>query len=176
MQDQSKKFLEFNGKTIYFLAIDGKYWIAIKPICEALGINYDRQYKNLLKHRILSGVYAKQHMHDSSGRLQQMISLPEEYIYGWIFSINSDSEELARYQDECYHVLFHYFHGAITRRTELLVERTHKEQRIAELKAVLEATPEFKELQDLEAEKKKIPKALSALDEQILKESQLSLL
>ncbi len=176
MQNQSKKFLEFNGKTIYFLAVDGKYWIAIKPICEALGVDYKAQHKALLRDEILHQLSSDQTMVAEDGKLRKMVSLPEEFIYGWIFRIRSSSPELVAYQKECYHVLFHYFHGAITRRTELLVERSHKEHRISELKSVLEATPEFQELQELEAEKKKIPKALSALDEQIIKESQLKLL
>ncbi|MEM8568318.1 MAG: hypothetical protein AAGF85_17790 [Bacteroidota bacterium] len=36
------KFLEFNGKTIVFLAIDGEYWIALRHICEALNVSARR--------------------------------------------------------------------------------------------------------------------------------------
>ena len=49
MKSKIKKFLEFNGKTISFLCKEGEYWVAIKPICEALGVNYNRQYQNLKK-------------------------------------------------------------------------------------------------------------------------------
>lgn len=31
MEAPIRKFLEFNKKTIYFLAVDGTYWIAVKP-------------------------------------------------------------------------------------------------------------------------------------------------
>ncbi len=41
-----QKFLEFNGKNIIFLNVDGTYWIALKPICEALGVDYVRCFKN----------------------------------------------------------------------------------------------------------------------------------
>lgn len=36
MENQIKKFFEFNGKNVYFKAIDGKWWIAIKPILRQL--------------------------------------------------------------------------------------------------------------------------------------------
>lgn len=39
-----EKFLQFNGKTIYFQSYDGQFWIAIKPICEILNVNYNRSF------------------------------------------------------------------------------------------------------------------------------------
>ena len=38
-----EKFLQFNGKTIYFQSYDGQFWIAIKPICEVLNVSYNPQ-------------------------------------------------------------------------------------------------------------------------------------
>ena len=43
MNKQVVKFLEFKGKNIVYLSVDGTYWIAIKPVCEAISINYNRQ-------------------------------------------------------------------------------------------------------------------------------------
>jgi len=40
------KFLEFKGKNIVYLSANGRYWIAIKPVCEVLCVDYIRQYKN----------------------------------------------------------------------------------------------------------------------------------
>lgn len=53
MEARIKKFLEFNGKVLSFITIDGIVWIAIKPICQALGIQYERQFKNLNSDKIL---------------------------------------------------------------------------------------------------------------------------
>lgn len=44
MSEKVEKFLEFNGKTIVLLAKDGIWWIAIRPVCEALGVQYVRDY------------------------------------------------------------------------------------------------------------------------------------
>lgn len=53
MKQSFEKFLEFNGKTLVFLAIDGIYWIAIKPVCEAINVNFSRQYRVLKADPIL---------------------------------------------------------------------------------------------------------------------------
>ena len=53
-------FLSFNGKAIYFKENQNEYWIAIKPICEALNVDYIRAYKNLTKDELLNGVLSKQ--------------------------------------------------------------------------------------------------------------------
>ena len=57
-----EKFLQFNGRNIYFVAVNGQYYIAYKPICEALNIEANRCYKNLKKHKILGKIYAFRHI------------------------------------------------------------------------------------------------------------------
>ena len=47
MKQSIVKFLTFKGKTLLFLAKDGVYYVAIKPVCEAIGVDYIQQYKNL---------------------------------------------------------------------------------------------------------------------------------
>ena len=42
-----QNFLSFNEKTIYFKEVGNEYWIALKPICEALNVDYIRAYKNI---------------------------------------------------------------------------------------------------------------------------------
>ena len=107
MNKQIVKFLEFKGKNIIYLTVDGTYWIAIKPICEVLNIEYTRQFKNLKNDAILASELAKQPMQiPGDDQLREYICLPEEFIYGWIFSIRSESAELEQYKRECYHVLF----------------------------------------------------------------------
>ena len=44
MEKSIRKFLEFNGKTIYFLSKDGDYWVAIKPICDALKLVCSKRF------------------------------------------------------------------------------------------------------------------------------------
>ena len=44
-----EKFLEFNGKNIVFVNVDGTYWIALRPILDALNMAASRSLKNLKK-------------------------------------------------------------------------------------------------------------------------------
>ena len=80
--------MEFNGKSIHFLAVDGEYWIALKPICEALGILWRHQHTKLINgDNIFGELYRDHGMVAADERVRNMTCLPERYIYGWIFSI-----------------------------------------------------------------------------------------
>lgn len=130
MKTESKKFLEFNGKSIFFVAVDGQYWIALKPICEALNVSWKNQHEKLLSDEILGQLSRDQGMVAADGKLRKMVSLPEFYVYGWIFQIQSSSPELLKYKWECYGVLYNYFHGAITGRKSLLLEKVKAQTEI----------------------------------------------
>lgn len=130
MKAEIKKFLEFNGKIIFFLAVDGQYWIALKPICDALNVDYIRQYKNLTDDKILSQLLSEQTMVAADGKLRKMVCLPEFFIYGYIFSIQSSSEELQLYKLECYRVLYEHFHGSILGRKELLSQKARLQMEV----------------------------------------------
>lgn len=133
MKHQVKKFLEFNGKAIFFVAADGQYWIAIKPICEALNVDYIRQFKNLKDDEILGQLLSEQTIVAADGKERKMVSLPEFYVYGWIFQIQSLSPELVQYKWECYKVLYEHFHGSITGRKSLLKEKAKAQLEIEEI-------------------------------------------
>lgn len=133
MNKRVSKFLEFNGKTLVFLAVDGKYWIALKPICEALGVNWARQHTNLLADPIYGQLYADQHMVAADGKSRKMTSLSEEWIYGWIMQLQSSSPDLVEYKKECHRVLYNHFHGTITGRKELLSQKARAQVEMDEV-------------------------------------------
>lgn len=169
MKNQIKKFLEFNGKTIYFVAVDGQYWIALKPICEALNVNWDRQYKNLQDDENLKAVYALQPMQAPDGQMRNYVALPEFFIYGWIFQIQSSSEKLAAYKWECYRILYEHFHGTITGRKELLSEKARLQIEIDGCMNTLE--PEIAlRIDKAKTRLNKINKQLQSLDAEALEE------
>lgn len=174
MQDETRKFLEFNGKNINVLAKDGQYWVAIKPICEALGVNYERQRQNIQNDEVLCQLPAIQQVVAADGKLREMLCLPEKFIYGWLFSINSESDDLKKYKLECYNVLYEYFHGATTKRLTALRVKTDAEIELENLKAELEQTEVYKKFKEAESKVKGIAKELKEQDKDLL-ENQLSL-
>lgn len=165
MEKNLRKFLEFNGKTIYFLSKDGNYWIAIKPICEALNLEYTRQFKNIKEDDILGKVLAKQPI-PTEGGIQKMIALPEFYIYGWLFSIQSANANLNKYKWECYRILYEHFHGMITQREKLIGERLKAEMQMDKIEKTISHLPEVQAINALKGKIFNINKNLKSLDVQ----------
>lgn len=168
MEARIKKFIEFNGQILHFVAIDGTYWIAIKPICDALEIEYTRAFKTIKSDPILSDVLAKQPMRDTKNRLQEMVALPEKYVYGWLFSIRSGSDALLIYKRKCYDVLYEYFHGSITKRHQALLNKSEALARLEDLENSLMSNPEFKEYSNTKAQIMRIGKELKELDDNLV--------
>ena len=133
MNKNVSKFLEFNGKTLMFLSANGQWWIALKPICEALGVNYKRVHENLLSDPIYGQLSTNQGMVAADGKVRKMTSLPEEWIYGWIMQLQSSSPDLIEYKKECHMVLYNHFHGTITGRKELLSAKAKAQQEMDEV-------------------------------------------
>ena len=96
---------------------NGEKRVAIKPICEALGIDVDSQRKKLNEDPIFSSVTVLNTATGSDGKSYSMVTIPFKYVFGWLFQIDSRKvkeearEAVLRYQVECYEVLYNYFTG-----------------------------------------------------------------
>ena len=170
MKESIKRFLEFNGKTLLFLAVDGTYWIAVKPVCEALNVQYEHQYKRISRDPILGPALCKYTMQVPGDQVRMMVALPEYLIYGWIFSISSSSPQLLEYKKECFQILYNHFHGTITRRKELISRKAALRNKLVELESTLRDLEDFKSWETLKAEEARIGKALKEIDQTELNE------
>lgn len=149
-----------NGVEIYAVkSDDGSILVPVKPICEAIGVRFDTQYEKLQKHPILSSVIPLRGTTGADGKTYEMVCLPLEYVYGWIFTINPKNvsedarDNVIRYQKKCYEVLYAYFHGKSQRQQDLLdAER----QAVARLTALEEQIAESdSRIKELKAERAK---------------------
>lgn len=138
MNKRVSKFLEFNGKTLVFLSKEGEYWIALKPICEALSVNYNRQYQEITNNPVYSQLFAQKQMVAADGKMRKMVCLPEKRIYGWLMSIQSNTPNLVEYKIKCHDILFDYFHGTITGRKELLTQKAKAQLEMDEVMNTLD--------------------------------------
>ena len=163
--EKLQNFLQVNGKIIVFLNKNGVYYIALKPICQALNVNYIEQYKDTKLDSILGPELCKHTMQVPGDQARAMQCLPEKYIYGWIFSIKSKSPELLEYKRKCYDVLYDYFHGTLTQRKQLLQERNTMFEEITTLSEKLQINPDFTRLNELRAKNMRMEKDLKKLDE-----------
>ena len=166
-----QNFLSFNEKTIYFKEVGNEYWIALKPICEALNVDYIRAYKNISEDENLSQLLSEQTMVGADNKNRKMICLPEKYIYGWLFSLRSKSEVLKQYQMKCYEVLFNYFNGAIIGRKKLLEKQADIQKKIERVEQELKSNPQYLQLITLRQESEQIKQYLKKIDKQIIEET-----
>jgi len=171
------KFLEFNGQTIVFLDVEGVYWIALKPICEALKVSADRVMKTTKKDPFLgtcTSLQSVQVTKNGKSQLRNMTCMPEQYIYGWLCFIRSESKALIEYKKTCYDLLYNHFHGTITNRKELLMQRSEIDTKIFNLKKSLKDEDEtYKKLQTLQSKRKLLSTQLNTIDKELIKEPEL---
>lgn len=66
---------------------DSRY-VAVKPICEALGINHEAQYEKIKDHPILSPLVKMIKTTSRDGKRYKMFCLPLDHILIWLLSIN----------------------------------------------------------------------------------------
>lgn len=174
MDQKIKNFLEFNNRTLIFLNKDGIYWVAIRPICEALNIDYKRAHKNLKNDPIFGPASSNQTIQTPLNQGRNMTCVPERYVYGWIMSLQSKSPELLEFKKKCYDILYDYFHGSITGRRELLIEKTQLQIEIEKLQEEIRLDPKFKKLQQLRIRDRNQNKLLKKADNDFI-ENQLEL-
>jgi hypothetical protein len=94
---------------------NGEKRVAVKPICEALGIAHQSQIERLKSDPILSSVVTLSITTGSDKKEYKMVCLPLKYVFGWLFTINPKNvkeearEAVAKYRAKCYDVLYDYF-------------------------------------------------------------------
>ena len=105
---------------------DNQVFVPVKPLCEAIGVAYERQYSKVKEHPILNSVITLRVTTGADGKQYEMVCLPHEFIYGWIFTINPKNvsegarDNVVRYQKQCYKALYDYFNGKSRRQQDLL--------------------------------------------------------
>lgn len=114
-----------NGIDIYAVNDkDGNVFVPVKPICDAIGVAYQTQHLKLQEHEILAPTITLRVMVAADGKKREMVCLPLEFVYGWIFTINTKNvsekahDSVLRYQLECYNALYRHFAGSLRRRVE----------------------------------------------------------
>jgi len=105
-----------NGTEIQ-ISVNGEKLVPVKPICEALGIDYSGQLQKLKEDPILASVMGLSPTTGKDGKTYEMQCLPLKYSLGWLFRIDSRNvkesarEAVLKYQILCYDVLYDYFAG-----------------------------------------------------------------
>ncbi len=166
----STQTIVVNEKEILIVNKGGEKFVAIKPICTALGVDYTRQLKKIKEDEILSPVVALRSTTGADGKEYKMQVLPLKYIFGWLFTISPKNvspearDGLIRYKKLCYDALFDIF----TKRTAILKEKTDYQIEIEKLEKELESDERYIKIQDLKKNIKTASQRLNALDKNVV--------
>lgn len=172
---ETKTIARVNEVTIQVISDNGSKLVPIKPICEALGIDYPTQFNKLKEDDFLSSVIGLSPTTGSDGKTYEMVCIPLKYVFGWLFTINPRNvkeearESVAKYRAKCYDVLYEYFaaqseflefkqqvvNGKIERYEELRSEFRNAEKRMREAKIDLFKAKDltYEEWKDLQRQK-----------------------
>lgn len=164
---RSREFLKFNGHDLYYAIKDGVNYIAYKPVCDALGIDYSNAHRDLRNHKVFSKEIINQQVVTESGskaKTKAMTCIPERLVYFWLATLKSDNPDLISYQIECSEVLYNFFHGAFGGRMILLEQKYKAQLEIAKLSGELKNNKVFSDLRESRKRLNKINKDLEKND------------
>ena len=110
----------FAENEITVIEANGRQYVALKPLCETLGLSWPAQYELIHRDPVLKKEVLVLQC-QTNGGMQKMVSLPIDSLNGWLFKIPASRytgarrETIIKYQQECYKTLNAYFHngGAI---------------------------------------------------------------
>lgn len=103
------------NKTQIVVIENGEKRVAVKPICEALGVDFSSQLQKLKSDPILSSTVVLSTTVGFDKKEREMITIPFKFVFGWLFRIDSRNvkeearESVLRYQLECYDALYNHF-------------------------------------------------------------------
>lgn len=106
--------ISFHSQTVPVFTQNNQHYVAMKPICENIGLDWKAQYDRIKRHAVLSEGMVMITT-PSKGGEQQTICLPLDYLNGWLFGVEANRvkpqirESLLQYQRECFRVLNEYF-------------------------------------------------------------------
>ena len=109
--------VDFHGEPVWAAEEDGNILVAVKPICDALGIGWEAQRQRIQRDAILSeGTCVIQA--PSPGGPQETVCLRLGLLNGWLFGIDERRlaepearEKVLTYKRECHDVLFAHFYA-----------------------------------------------------------------
>lgn len=127
--------VDFHNQTLITLQKDNVAYVAMKPICENIGLNWDAQRQRISRDEVLAQgtviITAP-----TKGGLQEMLCLPIQYLNGWLFGVDTNrvkaeiKETLITYKKECYQALFDYWHKGVAVNPRRITISTEQQQAI----------------------------------------------
>ena len=106
--------IDFHGSEILTFNVDGVVRVAMKPVCQGIGLQWQAQFNRIRRHPVLSKGVSVMDI-PSKGGVQKCVTLPLNKLNGWLFGIDAMRvkpeirDKLIGYQEECFEVLSNYW-------------------------------------------------------------------
>lgn len=111
--------VNFRGAELYGFAREDGTYVALKPIVDAIGVDWNGQYQRVKRDPILSEGMCVMHVPFGRAGGQETVCLRLDLVNGWLFTIDAGRirddavrERVLDYQRDCYRVLAEHFVGA----------------------------------------------------------------
>ena len=114
MKNTTLETIQFHNQQLIVLNYQDKPYVAMKPVCENIGLDWTAQLKRIKRHQVLSSGMVIMTTPSKQG-LQEYVCLPISMINGWLFGIETSRVKLEiratleQYQLECFDVLYNHF-------------------------------------------------------------------
>ena len=164
------KDLEFNNEKVVFTYQNDEYYVAVKPLCIALGIAHKHQFETIKDDSILGPAYRNYGIQVGTQK-RKFLCLPEHLIYGWLIQVNSSDPEFKKFKGECHKILYEYFKGTIIGRKELLTQKANLINQNQKFEINLRSNNEFRKWKENIKKIDKVNALLRGQDTTILKDS-----
>ena len=105
----------FHGQSLFATLVNDVPHVALKPICENLGVDWEGQRQRISRQPVLKSTAVMIKAVAEDGKLRDMLMLPVKFLNGWLFGIDSNRvkpeirDRLIAYQTECFEVLANHF-------------------------------------------------------------------
>ena len=115
MQDHQLVTVDFHGQQLEATLHNGQPYVAMKPICENIGIDWEAQRQRIARHPVLNSTACMTQVFAEDGKQREMLCLPLSMLNGWLFGVDVNrvrpdvQPKLIRYQLECFDVLHRHF-------------------------------------------------------------------
>jgi hypothetical protein len=111
--------VDFRNDTLFAVERDDGVFVAVKPICESIGIEWRKQQERIKRDPILAEGITMVGI-PSPGGVQETTCLRLDLMNGWLFTIDESRvkdeevrQKVLSYKRECYRVLADHFLGKV---------------------------------------------------------------
>jgi hypothetical protein len=111
--------VDFYGEELVLAIVEGQSYVALRPFCDYLGLDWSSQLRRTKRDRVLTRHLRDLVMTGQDGRQREMSCLQLEYLPGWLFGVTPSKarseleEKLTQYREECFDVLWRAFQSEL---------------------------------------------------------------